>query len=395
MFPPPPPTICVRTSATFPTTGPFTVIVGQEHMLVVGGLGTNTWTVTRGVDNTTAAAQHTVNASVVLPTGNAVTNPANYKLLLNGVEVKGAITQVDYGMSEASELARNAINDPTDWGSYSDLSLLPTNHWEAVLTIDGNGTTLGDPLLGAGYYTLEVLTPQTATPSNAAHSGVTDKGGKALGANGFTLIDGDTTRLGLDFALNFQIITNQNPATGAEFLVNQNPAYYQTFGTSRSSVAEDHSGDFAVVWTSTGEDGDSNPADANYDPNWATDTGVYVRMYDRNNNRPDRRDAGQHLHHRRPEHSGGRDGRRRRLRGRLGQPGPGRQRLGGLWPTVQLGWAQGGGRVPGQHQHQRRPGHAQRGHGRLRQLRRHLGQPRKHLRLFQQHLRPDLQLRRQ
>ncbi len=278
--------ISVSSAATFPTTGPFTIIVNHEHMLVTGGYGTTTWTVTRGTDNTTAAA-HAVNASVVAPVGNAVTNPANYELLLNGVRIQGAITQVDYGLSEASVLARNAANDPTDWGSYSDLSLLPTNRWEAVLTIDGNGTQPGDPLLGTGNYTLVVLTPRTAVVNinNVPHSGVVDVNGKPLGANGFTSIDGDPTRAGLDYDLNFQIVTgNQNPGSGTQIQINQGAAsYQQTTGTSRS-VAVDGSGNFVVVWTSTGQDGDSNPNDANYDPNWATDTGVYMRLYDRNNN---------------------------------------------------------------------------------------------------------------
>ena len=277
-------TISVSSAATFPTTGPFTIIVDQEHMLVTKGYGTTTWTVTRGTDNTTAAA-HTVNASVVAPVGNAVTNPANYELLLNGVVVQGAITEVDYGLSEASVLAENAANDPTDWGSYSDLSLLPTNHWEAVLTIDGNGTQAGDPLLGTGNYTLVVLTPQTKSVNNAAHSGLVDVNGKPLGANAFTSLDGDATRAGLNYSINFSIVTGtQNPGTGTQIQINQSDSsYQQTTGTSRC-VAVDGSGDFVVVWTSTGQDGDSNPADPNYDPNWATDTGVYMRLYDRNNN---------------------------------------------------------------------------------------------------------------
>ena len=41
----------------------------------------------------------------VTHTGNAVTNPANYLLLQNGVAVSGNIVRVQYGLNEASELA--------------------------------------------------------------------------------------------------------------------------------------------------------------------------------------------------------------------------------------------------------------------------------------------------
>ena len=38
-------------------------------------------------------------------TGDAVTNPANYRLLFNGVEVSGSVVSVQYGMNKASDLA--------------------------------------------------------------------------------------------------------------------------------------------------------------------------------------------------------------------------------------------------------------------------------------------------
>jgi hypothetical protein len=58
-------TIGVDSPAGFPTTGPYTVIVGTEHMLVTGGYGTTVWTVTRGADNTTPTT-HTADTAVVL-----------------------------------------------------------------------------------------------------------------------------------------------------------------------------------------------------------------------------------------------------------------------------------------------------------------------------------------
>ena len=46
-------------------------------------------------------------------TGNAVTNPANYQLLLNGVKVAGGISQVYYGLDEANALgSQYGLNVP-------------------------------------------------------------------------------------------------------------------------------------------------------------------------------------------------------------------------------------------------------------------------------------------
>jgi hypothetical protein len=58
-------TIGVDSAASFPTTGPYTIIVGTEHMLVTDGYGTTIWTVTRGTDSTTPTT-HTADTAVVL-----------------------------------------------------------------------------------------------------------------------------------------------------------------------------------------------------------------------------------------------------------------------------------------------------------------------------------------
>ncbi len=71
-------------------------------------------------------------------------------MLLNGVEVSGAIASVQYGMNKASDLAQMAAADPTDYGQYADLSAVPTNHWEAVITLDGNVAQAGIQPLGSG-----------------------------------------------------------------------------------------------------------------------------------------------------------------------------------------------------------------------------------------------------
>jgi hypothetical protein len=57
--------IGVDSYSGFPTTGPYTIIVGTEHMLVTGGYGTTIWTVTRGTDGTTPVA-HSASTAIVL-----------------------------------------------------------------------------------------------------------------------------------------------------------------------------------------------------------------------------------------------------------------------------------------------------------------------------------------
>lgn len=55
--------ISVASATGFPTSGNYTIVIDTERMTVTGGQGTTTWTVTRGVDGTTAAT-HSNSASV-------------------------------------------------------------------------------------------------------------------------------------------------------------------------------------------------------------------------------------------------------------------------------------------------------------------------------------------
>lgn len=48
-------TITVSDFGTFPQSGTYVINIGSEQLLVTGGAGTNTWTVTRGYNGTTAA----------------------------------------------------------------------------------------------------------------------------------------------------------------------------------------------------------------------------------------------------------------------------------------------------------------------------------------------------
>ena len=72
-------TVDAAAAAAFPQTGPFTIIVGTEHMLVTAGWGTTTWTVTRGTDGTTAY-NHAKGTAIILSTtlAAAVTAAAHH-----------------------------------------------------------------------------------------------------------------------------------------------------------------------------------------------------------------------------------------------------------------------------------------------------------------------------
>jgi hypothetical protein len=61
-------TVNSATASSFPSSGNYTILVNSEHMLVTGGQGTRTWTVTRHVDGTTAAT-HTGGTAVTRVVG--------------------------------------------------------------------------------------------------------------------------------------------------------------------------------------------------------------------------------------------------------------------------------------------------------------------------------------
>ena len=203
------------------------------------------------------------------------------------------------GSTRRPTLAEMARSDPAEYGAggtiadYSDLSLLPSNHLEIVLTVDTNGALPGTPGLGTGAYSLvlKAPTPPALGQTNGT-PGLQDAGRAALNQTGFVPNGANTT---LDFTL---VVPSASGGTsGVDFLVNNDANGTQSTSSTASNpateqfssrtVAIDHSGNYAVVWISQGQDGDRNPtlpdgsANPNYDPNAATAAGVYMRMYNR------------------------------------------------------------------------------------------------------------------
>jgi hypothetical protein len=69
-------TLAVTANAKFPASGNYKIAVEAERMLVTAGQGTNSWTVTRGIDNTTAVA-HTTGVTVSYVVGMQRVSPVD------------------------------------------------------------------------------------------------------------------------------------------------------------------------------------------------------------------------------------------------------------------------------------------------------------------------------
>ncbi|MBI3466909.1 MAG: hypothetical protein HY000_28175, partial [Planctomycetes bacterium] len=121
------------------------------------------------VKNGDTIAQSTVNSVVVRfdeqlnnisKTGTfSVENPNNWRLLRNGVEVTGGISNVEFDFNAA------------------------TNKWEAVVSLDGNGSAQpGSPALTDGPYQIIAL------------NSIRDAAGNPLGSNGFVPNGGNFVR---------------------------------------------------------------------------------------------------------------------------------------------------------------------------------------------------------
>ena len=84
--------LTVASAAGFPASGNYTILVDAEAMTVTAGQGTTTWTVTRGVNGTTAAA-HALNASVSFSSGGLLLGAALANAYPSGSTVRLANAQ--------------------------------------------------------------------------------------------------------------------------------------------------------------------------------------------------------------------------------------------------------------------------------------------------------------
>ena len=187
-------TIKVASAAGFPTGNlPFNILIDSEVMTVtaVSGAGDTTWTVTRGVNGTIAAA-HAAGAIVFVSGGRATALSAGAQITVAN-DPSGA---TEYGYAS---VARSA--DGNFVVTWSELNAAKTTNWDVF----------------ARWYTVEAIT-------NAA--------GTAIGQTGVPMPTFDN-------------------ATGGPFRVNSTVANIQRYST----VSMDNQGDAVIVWQSLGQNG--------------------------------------------------------------------------------------------------------------------------------------------
>lgn len=171
---------------------------------------------------------------------DSVLNPENFVLYRGDVEIPGGVIKVEFGLNKAAELAGRPDGVDHDGDGVPDgiyrLNPLPTNKWEAVITLDANGVIgPGAPGLEAGDYRLVVRAPNPA--QNV--SGIRDLAGNPLGSSGYVVAGADMT-----LAFSVTLVT---PDVRVDTAVGTESG--RTFAEAAGAVARDADGDYVVVWT--------------------------------------------------------------------------------------------------------------------------------------------------
>jgi subtilisin-like proprotein convertase family protein len=160
---------------------------------------------------------------------DSVLNPENFVLYQAGVEIPFGVINVEFGMNKAADLS----GKPDGRGGIYETSPVPTNKWEAVLTLDADGAASANEVrLGNGVFRIEGRAPQ---PANLI-SGLRDKAGNALGYSGYFQAGRD---LGRTFIVD---LGNPDPPVGGVLNGRTHPE-------SPGAVAMDADGDHVVTWT--------------------------------------------------------------------------------------------------------------------------------------------------
>ncbi len=174
---------------------------------------------------------------------DSILNTANFILSANGVEVEDGVINVAFGLSKAAELAGQT--DPLTGEAY-DLDPIPSNKWEAVITLDGDSDVAGAQPLRDGTYTFQALAAVDGSSTSAGNSGLRDTAGNTLYHTGYL-------PEGADFQRSFTIQTTERkdePVTGdsstGSLLSNGH-----TDPESPGAIAADADGQYVVVWTAT------------------------------------------------------------------------------------------------------------------------------------------------
>ncbi|MDI9446534.1 MAG: proprotein convertase P-domain-containing protein, partial [Planctomycetota bacterium] len=166
---------------------------------------------------------------------DSVLNTNNWVLTQNGVEIPFGVVDVQFGMNKAAELA----GQPDAFGGTYELSEIPTNKWEAVLTLDANGGLVpGVFPLGSAEYRITALSPSAL----GGISGVRDLAGNPLGSLGPAA---SGVPMGRTFAVHIDAVdTPVDPIVGGADRITGT-----LYPESPNAVAVDADGDYVMVWT--------------------------------------------------------------------------------------------------------------------------------------------------
>jgi len=188
-----------------------------------------------------------VRGGATSPAAGSILNPDNWRLSRDGVEVPGVITGVTFAENPQ------------------------TGRWEATVSFDSDGLGNGVTGLAAGEYVLTLSDMATDVFGNALDGDYDGLPGTNTGTTGY---DGYRFRF---------YVPGTSDTLGAEQRINQSTELVQILSEPKGtgyarevttmSIAVDNDGDYVVVWTTYGQDGD--------DPD---ETNVYYRLYDRDNN---------------------------------------------------------------------------------------------------------------
>jgi predicted nucleic acid-binding Zn-ribbon protein len=194
------------------------------------------------------------------PSLHSVLNLQNWQLSRDGNEIDNVIQAISFGLNPLTHKYEAVLTfrNPLAVGNYTMTAM--DTMWDAALNLANGGGSYVSNALDGDY---------DATPgTNATYTG----------QPGFSIRFTATTSA----TANAETRVNTSTGYTDEFSTTYASGYAQE--SSARTVAVDHSGDFAVVWTRYGADGVTDPSSPNYDPNAASNAGVYMRLYDRNNN---------------------------------------------------------------------------------------------------------------
>jgi large repetitive protein len=173
---------------------------------------------------------------------DSILNSENFKLFESNAEVKDGIINVAFGLSKAAELAGQI--DPLT-GQVYGLDAIPSNKWEAIITLDGDPDASGAQPLRDGFYSFEALASVSGSSTVPGHSGLRDRVGNTLYHTGFD-------PAGADFQRSFSIkVTERKDEPVNDPAVSTLLKNAHTHPESPGAVAADADGHYAVVWTAT------------------------------------------------------------------------------------------------------------------------------------------------